>query len=96
MERNSTRQNNALIQLYIQNNFSNVKTICAFPKTNIVKSAPADNTIRHLYAKFVNASSPRNVSHYPDEQDVPMKISKPYEPVLKRLHQHPVVSVLKS
>lgn len=63
MEQFTPKERAEIVQLYIQNNFSIVKTKRAFRKKNKVKSAPGDNTIRRLYAKFVENGNLGNASH---------------------------------
>ncbi|KAL7723793.1 hypothetical protein ACLKA6_000408 [Drosophila palustris] len=63
MEQYTPKERAEIVQLYIQNNFSIVKTKRAFRAKNKVKSAPGDNTIRRLYAKFVNSGNVSNANH---------------------------------
>ena len=63
MEQYTPKERAEIVQLYIQNNFSIVLTQRAFRKKNKVKSAPVKNTIKSLYAKFVNTGSLSNASH---------------------------------
>lgn len=63
METYTPKERAEIVQLYIQNNFSIVKTKRAFRAKNKVKSAPGDNTIRRLYAKFMNSGNVNNASH---------------------------------
>lgn len=62
MEHYTPQQRAEIVQLYIQNNFSNVQTQRAFRKKFNVKSAPDVKTIKKLYAKFISGGL-RDASH---------------------------------
>ncbi|XP_018315542.1 uncharacterized protein [Mycetomoellerius zeteki] len=53
MEQYTPPQRAVIVQLYIQNNFSIVKTQRAYRAKYRVKKAPSDHTIRHLHQKFL-------------------------------------------
>nr|CAI5839716.1 unnamed protein product [Callosobruchus analis] len=60
MEQYTSKERVEIVQIYIQNNFSIVKTRHAFRSKNKVKSASGDNTIRCLYAGPVNSGNASN------------------------------------
>ena len=49
---NNTRERSEIVEIYIQQNKSIVKTQHAFKKLKNVKSASSKNTIKRLYEKF--------------------------------------------
>ena len=52
MEQYTPRERSEIVEIYIQQNKSIVKTQRAFKKLKNVKSAPSKNTIKRLYEKF--------------------------------------------
>lgn len=60
MEQFTPPERAEIVQLYIQNNFSIVKTQRAFRKKNKVKSAPSKNTIKHLHQNFLSSGNLSN------------------------------------
>ncbi|KYQ46877.1 hypothetical protein ALC60_14119 [Trachymyrmex zeteki] len=63
MEQYTPPQRAVIVQLYIQNNFSIVKTQRAYRAKYRVKKAPSDHTIRHLHQKFLGTGNLGNASH---------------------------------
>lgn len=62
MEQYTPKQRAQIVELYIKNSFSIVKTQRAFHKENKVKFAPTKRTIHNLYEKFRDRGNLGNVS----------------------------------
>ena len=52
IEQYTSRERSEIVEIYIQQNKSILKTQLAFKKLKNVKSAPSKNTIKRLYEKF--------------------------------------------
>ncbi|XP_037731463.1 uncharacterized protein LOC119562373 [Drosophila subpulchrella] len=60
MEQYAPRERSEVVEIYIQQNKSIVKTQRAFKKLKNVKSAPSKNTIKRLYEKFTTGEALSN------------------------------------
>ena len=67
MEQYTPRERSEIVEIYIQQNKSIVKTQRAFKKLKNVKSVPSKNTIKRLYEKFSTGealSNPKNLKQF--------------------------------
>ena len=60
MEQYTQRERSKIVEIYIQQNKSIVKTQRAFRKINKVKSAPSKKTIYRLYERFTTGDALAN------------------------------------
>lgn len=60
MEQYTPIERAQIVELYIKNNYSIVKTQREFRAKNLVRSAPAKNTIKSIYQKFRNTGTVSN------------------------------------
>lgn len=63
MEQYTPQQRAVIVQFYIQNMFSIVKTQRAYRAKYGVRTAPSDHTIRRLHKKFIATGNLGNASH---------------------------------
>nr|CAH7751173.1 unnamed protein product [Callosobruchus chinensis] len=88
-----------IVQLYIQNNFSIVKTQRAWRKNKKVKSAPSKNTIKRLHGRFLpsgtvgNPRRPNKKRPRRSEETIAAVQASVEAP---RRHEHPVCVVLQN
>ena len=93
MEQYTPRERSEIVEIYIQQNKSIVKTQRAFKKLKNVKSAPSKNTIKNFW--LVRLFLIRRGQIKVDQGDRP-RILLPYEPVLRGPQEHPKNAVLSS
>lgn len=91
MEHYSTSERATIVETYIENNFSIVKTQRELCRKFDSKSAPARQTIKRLHEKFVNTSDLRDKKR--SQISRPKRSHENIERVRESIRQNPMASL---